>query len=99
MFWQAYRNHHLYVLERWLTKYQALHPRGPILGYCAGHPVFPRSCVHTLHTAERWLREGCKVKSEETPVKVENHSITYVLSICVRSLLTIGLYSQIICRL
>eukprot|EP00250_Pteridium_aquilinum_P013717 c21528_g1_i1 orf=98-3352(+) len=66
---QAYKNHHLYVLERWLTKYQALHPRGPILGYCAGHPVFPRACVQDLHTAERWLREGLKVKPHELPAK------------------------------
>lgn len=66
---QAYKNHHLYVLERWLTKYQALHPRGPILGYCAGQPVFPRTCVQNLHTAEWWLREGLKVRAHETPAK------------------------------
>jgi hypothetical protein len=42
---QAYKSHHLYVLERWLTKYQVLHPKGPILGYCAGQPVYPRTSV------------------------------------------------------
>ncbi|XWS30832.1 hypothetical protein CRYUN_Cryun23aG0024600 [Craigia yunnanensis] len=42
---QAYKNHALYALERWLTKYQILHPRGPILGYCSGHPVYPQTCV------------------------------------------------------
>ncbi|KAI5055855.1 hypothetical protein GOP47_0029376 [Adiantum capillus-veneris] len=67
---QAYKNHHLYALERWLTKYQGLHPRGPILGYCAGHPVFPRACVQDLHTAERWLREGLKVRPHEVPAKI-----------------------------
>ncbi|MCO5601952.1 hypothetical protein L7F22_056078 [Adiantum nelumboides] len=67
---QAYKNHHLYALERWLTKYQGLHPKGPILGYCAGHPVFPRACVQGLHTAERWLREGLKVRPHEVPAKI-----------------------------
>lgn len=73
---QAYKNHHLYVLERWLTKYQTLHPRGPVLGYCAGHPVFPRTCVQNLHTAHRWLQEGLKVKDGENPAKiVKNHRL------------------------
>lgn len=67
---QAYRSHHLYVLERWLTKYQTLHPKGPVLGFCAGQPVYPRTCVQNLHTAERWLREGLQIKKGETPAKV-----------------------------
>lgn len=67
---QAYKNHHLYVLEKWLTKYQALYPKGPVLGYCAGQPVYPRSCVQNLHTAEHWLREGRKVIPGEEPYKV-----------------------------
>lgn len=67
---QAYRSHHLYVLERWLTKYQTLYPKGPVLGFCAGQPVYPRTCVQSLHTAERWLREGLQIKKGETPVKV-----------------------------
>ncbi|KAH7423576.1 hypothetical protein KP509_12G062000 [Ceratopteris richardii] len=73
---RAYKNHHLYALERWLTKYQCLHPRGPILGYCGGHPVFPRACVQDLHTAERWLREGLMVKQEELPAKILKTSTT-----------------------
>lgn len=67
---QAYRSHHLYVLERWLTKYQTLYPKGPVLGFCAGQPVYPRTCVQSLHTAERWLREGLQIKKGETPAKV-----------------------------
>ncbi|KAJ7556639.1 hypothetical protein O6H91_05G091400 [Diphasiastrum complanatum] len=66
----AYKTHHLYVLERWLTKYQVLHPKGPVLGYCAGQPVYPRTCVQNLHTADRWLQEGFRVNSGEAPVKV-----------------------------
>ncbi|MBA0703901.1 hypothetical protein Golax_016194 [Gossypium laxum] len=71
---QAYKNHALYALERWLTKYQILHPKGPILGFCSGHPVYPRSCVQTLKTRERWLREGLQIKGTETPVKVLEQS-------------------------
>ncbi|GFY90759.1 DNA repair protein Rad4 family [Actinidia rufa] len=71
---QAYKNHHLYALERWLTKYQILHPKGPILGFCSGHPVYPRTSVQILHTKERWLREGLQVKSNELPAKVLKRS-------------------------
>ncbi|CAM6099987.1 unnamed protein product [Calypogeia fissa] len=67
---QAYRSHHLYVLEKWLTKYQTLYPKGPVLGYCAGHPVYPRACVQVLHTPDSWLREGFKVKPGESPAKL-----------------------------
>ncbi|XVE72231.1 hypothetical protein DITRI_Ditri11bG0022800 [Diplodiscus trichospermus] len=71
---QAYKNHALYALERWLTKYQILHPRGPTLGYCSGHPVYPRTCVQTLKPRERWLREGLQVKGNEIPAKVLKRS-------------------------
>ncbi|PIM99605.1 hypothetical protein CDL12_27898 [Handroanthus impetiginosus] len=67
---QAYRTHHLYVIERWLKKYEILYPKGPVLGFCSGHPVYPRACVQTLHTKERWLREGLQVKAGEVPAKV-----------------------------
>eukprot|EP00850_Spirogloea_muscicola_P010036 SM000058S18466 [mRNA] locus=s58:2763:10424:- [translate_table: standard] len=67
---QAYKAHRLYALERWLGKYQTLHPRGPVLGYCAGQAVYPRECVQPLHTADRWLRELRKVRDGEQPVKI-----------------------------
>lgn len=67
---QAYKNHRLYALEKWLTKYQTLHPKGPVLGFCSGHPVYPRTCVQTLQTKQKWLREGLQVKSNELPAKV-----------------------------
>ncbi|KAK6125882.1 hypothetical protein DH2020_040370 [Rehmannia glutinosa] len=72
---QAYRNHHLYVIERWLKKYEILYPKGPVLGFCSGHSVYPRTCVQTLHTKERWLREGLQVKAGEVPVKVLKRSM------------------------
>ncbi|XP_009334424.2 DNA repair protein RAD4 [Pyrus x bretschneideri] len=66
---QAYKNHQLYAIEKWLTRDQVLHPNGPVLGFCSGHPVYPRTCVQTLKTRERWLREGLQVKTNEHPVK------------------------------
>ncbi|KAK8507788.1 hypothetical protein V6N13_140532 [Hibiscus sabdariffa] len=71
---QAYKNHSLYALERWLTKYQILHPKGPILGFCSGHPVYPRTSVQTLKTRERWLREGLQIKGNEIPAKILKRS-------------------------
>ncbi|KAH9675413.1 DNA repair protein RAD4 [Citrus sinensis] len=71
---QAYKNHQLYVIERWLNKYQILYPKGPILGFCSGHAVYPRSCVQTLKTKERWLQEALQVKATEVPVKVIKNS-------------------------
>ncbi|CAJ1970819.1 unnamed protein product [Sphenostylis stenocarpa] len=72
---QAYKSHPLYAIEKWLTKYQVLHPKGPILGFCSGHPVYPRTCVQTVKTKERWLREGLQVKPDEHPVKELQRSI------------------------
>ncbi|XP_041003378.1 DNA repair protein RAD4 isoform X2 [Juglans microcarpa x Juglans regia] len=72
---QAYRSHQLYAIERWLTKYQVLYPKAPVLGFCSGHPVYPRSCVQTLKTKERWLREGLQVKAHELPVKELKRSV------------------------
>ncbi|CAI9111372.1 OLC1v1011585C1 [Oldenlandia corymbosa var. corymbosa] len=72
---QAYRNHKLYAIERWLNKYQILHPKGPVLGFCSGHPVYPRTCVQTLHTKERWMREGCQLKAGELPAKILKGSL------------------------
>ncbi|WCJ25215.1 DNA repair protein Rad4 family [Euphorbia peplus] len=66
---QAYKDHQLYAIERWLTKYQMLRPKGPILGLCNGHPVYPRACVQTLRTKHKWLFEGLQVKANESPAK------------------------------
>ncbi|XP_020269305.1 DNA repair protein RAD4 isoform X2 [Asparagus officinalis] len=70
----AYKSHNLYVIEKWLTKHQILHPKGPVLGYCSGHPVYPRSCVQTLQTKQKWLRMGLQVKVNELPAKTIKHS-------------------------
>ncbi|KAJ4760239.1 DNA repair protein complementing XP-C cells [Rhynchospora pubera] len=70
----AYKNHHLYAIEKWLTKNQTLYPRGPVLGYCSGNPVYPRSCVQILQTRQKWLREGLQVRANQLPAKVVKQS-------------------------
>ncbi|CAF2136264.1 unnamed protein product, partial [Brassica napus] len=67
---QAYKSHELYAIEKWLHKNQILHPKGPVLGFCAGHCVYPRTCVQTLRTKESWLRDGLQLKSNEVPLKI-----------------------------
>ncbi|KAL8161180.1 hypothetical protein V2J09_012669 [Rumex salicifolius] len=71
----AYRNHSLYAIERWLTKYQILYPKRPVVGFISGYAVYPRSCVQTLRTRERWLREALQVRANELPVKIVKSSL------------------------
>lgn len=66
---QAYKDHHLYALEKWLHKNQVLHPKGPVLGFCKGHSVYPRSCVQTLQSRHGWLTEGLQVRENEPAAK------------------------------
>mmetsp|Transcript_12685 Transcript_12685/g.51202 ORF Transcript_12685/g.51202 Transcript_12685/m.51202 type:complete len:455 (-) Transcript_12685:251-1615(-) len=66
----AYVNHPRFALEKHLLKFQILHPKEPVLGYCSGLPVYPRRCVHTLRSKERWIREMRKVRDEAEPVKL-----------------------------
>ena len=47
-----------------------LYPKGVVLGFCAGQPVYPRTCVQSLHTARQWLQEWLQIKKGETPAKV-----------------------------
>ncbi|KAF8097916.1 hypothetical protein N665_0279s0045 [Sinapis alba] len=67
---QAYKSHELYAIEKWLHKNQILHPKGPVLGFCSGHSVYPRTCVQTLRTKESWLRDGLQLKANEVPLKI-----------------------------
>ena len=51
------KNHPLWVVERFLSRSQCIHPRHPVKALIAGEPVFPRSCVKELKSAERWKSE------------------------------------------
>ncbi|XP_028906606.1 DNA repair protein complementing XP-C cells isoform X1 [Ornithorhynchus anatinus] len=66
-----YKNHPLYVLKRHLLKYEAIYPETPhILGYCRGEAVYSRSCVHTLHSKDTWLKQARVVRCGEVPYKM-----------------------------
>ncbi|KAJ7069421.1 hypothetical protein C8F01DRAFT_1207120 [Mycena amicta] len=63
-----------YVLTRHLTQTQTIHPPPPLtkeLGKFRGEPVYPRSAVVSLKSAESWLRStGRRVKEGEQPLKL-----------------------------
>ncbi|MCD7451678.1 hypothetical protein HAX54_012999 [Datura stramonium] len=67
---QAYRNHHLYIIERWLNKYQILYPKGPVLGFCSGHPVYPMILCTNTPKKGTMASRGLQVKANEIPAKV-----------------------------
>ncbi|KAM8930517.1 DNA repair protein complementing XP-C cells [Pelodytes ibericus] len=66
-----YKNHPLYVLKRHLLKYESIYPEtSTILGYCRGEAVYARSCVHTLHSRDTWLKDARVVRLGEVPYKM-----------------------------
>ncbi|KAJ7256831.1 hypothetical protein B0H12DRAFT_1202006 [Mycena haematopus] len=69
----GFKDHPMYVLVRHLTTTQTIHPPPPQtreLGKFRGEPVYPRSSVVSLKTAESWMRsEGRQVKEGEQPMK------------------------------
>ncbi|KAF7314708.1 hypothetical protein MKEN_00944800 [Mycena kentingensis (nom. inval.)] len=70
----GFKDHPMYVLTRHLTQTQTIHPPPPQtreLGKFRGEPVYPRSSVVSLKTAENWLRSsGRRVKEGEQPLKL-----------------------------
>ncbi|KAM4021408.1 DNA repair protein complementing XP-C cells isoform 2-T2 [Anomaloglossus baeobatrachus] len=66
-----YKSHPLYALKRHLLKYEAIYPESAaILGSCRGEPVYSRSCVHTLHSRDTWLKDARVVRIGEVPYKM-----------------------------
>ncbi|KAL1745796.1 hypothetical protein HDZ31DRAFT_81675 [Schizophyllum fasciatum] len=77
----GFKDHPLYVLERHLRQNETIHPPPPStpqLGKFRGEPVYPRSNVVALKSAENWLRsEGRAVRPGEQPMKfVKLHAST-----------------------
>ncbi|PPQ80442.1 hypothetical protein CVT25_001769 [Psilocybe cyanescens] len=70
----GFKDHPLYVLTRHLKQTETIHPPPPTtpeLGKFRGEPVYPRSAVVSLKTAENWIRNtGRTVKSGEQPMKM-----------------------------
>jgi hypothetical protein len=65
-----------YVLERHLKRDEVIHPLVE-LGKFRGEPVYSRSSVVTLKTAENWMRQGRKVREGCQPMKwVKQHAAT-----------------------
>ncbi|XP_053658926.1 DNA repair protein complementing XP-C cells homolog [Anopheles marshallii] len=65
------KNHPLYALRRHLLKFQALYPaEPPTLGFVRGEAIYPRECVHTLQTREKWHKQGRVVRAFEKAYKV-----------------------------
>ncbi|KAL1692551.1 hypothetical protein GGG16DRAFT_124024 [Schizophyllum commune] len=77
----GFKDHPLYVLERHIRQHETIHPPPPAtpeLGKFRGEPVYPRSNVVSLKSAENWMRsEGRTVKAGEQPMKfVKLHANT-----------------------
>ncbi|XP_049530879.1 DNA repair protein complementing XP-C cells homolog [Anopheles darlingi] len=65
------KNHPLYALRRHLLKFEALYPAEPQpLGFIRTEAIYPRECVHTLQTREKWYKQGRVVRAFETAYKV-----------------------------
>jgi xeroderma pigmentosum group C-complementing protein len=74
---EQYRHHPLYVLEKYVGKYDMLWPPDqPALGYFKNQPIYPRKHVYHLHTREKWIQHGMQVKEGEESVK-RMRKITY----------------------
>ncbi|KAK0487733.1 hypothetical protein IW261DRAFT_1558782 [Armillaria novae-zelandiae] len=70
----GFKDHPVYVLARHLKQTEAIHPPPPDtpeMGKFRGEPVYPRSAVVSLKTAENWLRsEGRAVREGVQPMKM-----------------------------
>ncbi|KAH8104624.1 Rad4-domain-containing protein [Cristinia sonorae] len=64
----GFKDHPLYVLARHLKRDEVIYPLTE-LGKFRGEPVYPRSSVMSLKTAENWMRQGRKVREGCQPMK------------------------------
>ncbi|KAG1728498.1 Rad4-domain-containing protein [Suillus paluster] len=72
----GFKGHPLYVLSRHLKREEVIDP--PVeLGKFRGEPVYPRSSVISLKTAENWMRQGRVVREGNQPMKmVKQRAVT-----------------------
>ncbi|KAF9888204.1 hypothetical protein FE257_009199 [Aspergillus nanangensis] len=75
---QDFKDHPIYALERHLRRNEVVHPKRTIGQVSLGksgpkkkalEPVFRRSDVHVLRSANKWYRIGRDVKMGEQPLK------------------------------
>jgi xeroderma pigmentosum group C-complementing protein len=69
----GFKDHPLYVLARHLKQTETIHPpppETPEVGKFRGEPVYPRSSVVSLKSAETWMRtEGRIIQAGSQPLK------------------------------
>ncbi|KAG0698293.1 Rad4-domain-containing protein [Suillus ampliporus] len=72
----GFKGHPLYALSRHLRREEVIDP--PVeLGKFRGEPVYPRSSVISLKTAENWMRQGRVVREGCQPMKmVKQRAVT-----------------------
>ncbi|EJC98123.1 Rad4-domain-containing protein [Fomitiporia mediterranea MF3/22] len=72
----GFKNHPLYVLEQHLKREEVIDPKVEV-GKFRGEPVYPRSNVVQLKTAENWIRVGRRVKEGVQAMKwVKQRAVT-----------------------
>jgi len=64
----AFKNHPLYCIEEHVTRYQFIYPR-TIVGHFHEAPVFPRSSLIELKSADKWIQSGREVLPDQLPLK------------------------------
>jgi len=68
----GFKDHPIYVLERHLKRDEVIHPKVEI-GKFRGEPVYSRTYVLTLKTAENWMRQGRNLRVGAQPLKMVKH--------------------------
>lgn len=72
----GFKDHPLYVLQRHLHQNQVVYPEVEI-GKFRGEPVYSRSNVVEVKTAENWMRVGREIEAGEQPLKwVKTRAVT-----------------------
>ncbi|KAI4756664.1 Rad4-domain-containing protein [Aureobasidium sp. EXF-12344] len=70
---QDFKDHPYYALERHLKRHEVIWPKrasGKVtVGKGALEPVYRRSDVHTVRSADKWYRFGREIKPNEHPLK------------------------------
>ncbi|KAI5199921.1 Rad4-domain-containing protein [Aureobasidium subglaciale] len=70
---QDFKDHPYYALERHLKRHEAIWPKRPsgkvTVGKGALEPVYRRSDVHIVRSADKWYRLGREIKPNEHPIK------------------------------
>ncbi|KAI5211491.1 hypothetical protein AUEXF2481DRAFT_197049 [Aureobasidium subglaciale EXF-2481] len=70
---QDFKDHPYYALERHLKRHEVIWPKRPsgkvTVGKGALEPVYRRSDVHIVRSADKWYRFGREIKPNEHPLK------------------------------